>query len=97
MPVLDGLQATAQIRAFETARGLPRVRIVLMKAGGFEKGLLRTGADGVLGKPVRIGELRGAVGELVDREEERGGGAAGRLAMVRGHVGGDGGGGGLGV
>lgn len=94
MPVLDGIQATAQIRAFEAERGLPRVRIVFMMAGAVPSGQAEwareRGADGILVNPVSLARVREAVRgvELEERvREEARLAAVRRLGMVTGHVG----------
>lgn len=60
MPVLDGLEATRQIRRLEFERARPRVPIVAYTSGAFGTDRMRLqdfGLDGVLGKPCEAHEL----------------------------------------
>ncbi|KAK3073215.1 hypothetical protein LTR53_005414 [Teratosphaeriaceae sp. CCFEE 6253] len=65
MPVMDGNEATAKIRAFERARRLPRVTVVAITgvtSGAARKVSLDSGVDKLFTKPVRMKEVK----ELVD-------------------------------
>ncbi len=56
MPVLDGLGATREIRAYERAQGLPGVPIFALTANVMpedQAACLTAGMDGVLSKPIR--------------------------------------------
>jgi signal transduction histidine kinase/DNA-binding response OmpR family regulator len=60
MPVMDGLEATRRIRAWETETGAPRVPIVAMTAHGLQKDrdeCLAAGMDEFLVKPVTLSEF----------------------------------------
>ena len=60
MPVLDGLEATRQIRHLELERARPRVPIVAYTSAAFGSSRLRLqdfGLDGVLAKPCEAHEL----------------------------------------
>ena len=60
MPKVDGLQATRQIRQYETSAGLPRCPIVALTAyttAEQERACLDAGLDGVLTKPLIRAEL----------------------------------------
>jgi CheY-like chemotaxis protein len=59
MPVLDGLGATRQIRAFERERGRARVPIVAYTSGAYggRMWLQDFGLDGLLAKPCEAHEL----------------------------------------
>ena len=60
MPKVDGLQATHQIRQYETSAGLPRCPIVALTAyttAEQERACLDAGLDGVLTKPLIRAEL----------------------------------------
>jgi PAS domain S-box-containing protein len=68
MPVLDGYGATAQIRAFEAARGLPRTPILAITASALaeeQNNCLRSGMDAVLIKPFAGKALLDAIDGLL--------------------------------
>jgi len=55
MPVMDGMEAIAAIRAHESANGLPPVPIIVLTAderAEISEAMLARGANGVLAKPV---------------------------------------------
>ena len=59
MPIMDGLEATRQIRAIESSKGgkVKRVPIVAITASAFQEDRDRcivAGMDGVLTKPLRV-------------------------------------------
>ena len=71
MPGMDGLEATTQIRAHETANGLPRVPIVAMTAhalSGDRERFLEAGIDDVLTKPLKKDELIARIEALAPRD-----------------------------
>jgi two-component system, sensor histidine kinase len=60
MPVMDGFEATAQIRQWEKTHGLPRLPIVALTAGAFEsdrQSCLAAGMDDFLTKPINVKAL----------------------------------------
>jgi CheY-like chemotaxis protein len=60
MPELDGLQATAAIRALEAERGWPRLPIVAFTANAYAEDRLQceqAGMDDFLAKPLNFNEL----------------------------------------
>ena len=64
MPVLDGLQAVAELRRIETARGLPRTPVLALTAHalkGDRERCLEAGMDGYLSKPLDVHELIGTL------------------------------------
>ena len=66
MPVMDGLEATRQIRGLERADSLPRTRIVAMTADAFaedRQACLDAGMDDHLAKPFRPEQLRRVLAE----------------------------------
>ncbi|MDP3803200.1 ATP-binding protein [Brevundimonas sp.] len=64
MPVMDGLTATARIRAFEAQRGWPRTPVLMLTANAMAEHVeagRRAGADGHLSKPVTAATLFAAI------------------------------------
>lgn len=64
MPVTDGLDATRQIRALERQRGRARTPIIAVTASMMShetEAYLAAGMDGVVGKPIQVSELLGAL------------------------------------
>jgi PAS domain S-box-containing protein len=64
MPVMDGLQATRAIRAYEHAKALPRVPVIMLSANALSDHVaeaLACGADSHLAKPVTVDSLLQAV------------------------------------
>ena len=68
MPVMDGLTATAEIRAFEALRGRARTPILMLTANAMadhvEAGR-KAGADGHLAKPVTTVSLFAAISKVL--------------------------------
>jgi CheY-like chemotaxis protein len=61
MPVLDGCNATRQLRAREAQTGRPRLAVVALTAGAFEddrQHCLDAGMDAVLTKPIAMEQLQ---------------------------------------
>lgn len=66
MPVLDGIDAIAAIRAREEEKGLQPLQILVLSADSQESTrhtALTSGADGFITKPLDPAELVGAIGE----------------------------------
>lgn len=66
MPILDGFQATAQLRAWEAAENRPRTPVVALTAHILSEHRERAreaGMDGHMSKPVEMSQLR----ELIER------------------------------
>ena len=67
MPVMDGLEATAAIRAGEAGEGLKDVKIVALTANamsGDEERCLSAGMSGYLTKPLKIDALEAKIDQL---------------------------------
>jgi CheY-like chemotaxis protein/anti-sigma regulatory factor (Ser/Thr protein kinase) len=65
MPDMSGIEATAAIRARETARGTPHLPIVALTASamtGDRERCLAAGMDDYLAKPIRSNELQAVLG-----------------------------------
>ena len=68
MPVMDGLTATAEIRAAEARAGAPRVPIVMLTANALPEHIRagrRAGADGHLTKPITPASLFAAINDAL--------------------------------
>jgi two-component system, sensor histidine kinase and response regulator len=68
MPVMDGFEATDEIRSFELAQSLQPVPIVAMTAyalQGDKDRCLAAGMDAYIAKPIREDDLRGVIKRLV--------------------------------
>jgi len=69
MPVMDGLEATRGIRAFEKENGLPAVPVVAVTASAFEEDrqqALDAGCTDFLAKPIRKADMFQCVASTVE-------------------------------
>lgn len=69
MPIMDGFQATARLRSWEAAEGLPRTPVVALTAHILSEHRERAreaGMDGHMSKPVEMSQLR----ELIEHWAE---------------------------
>jgi len=68
MPNMDGMEATAAIRAMERARGdgrrIPILAMTAMPLKGDREACLAAGMDGYVGKPARPAEIYEAIDAL---------------------------------
>jgi len=79
MPELDGLSATAQLRAWEREQGLPRTPVIMLTANALDehvKASLEAGADAHLSKPIRPDALIEAILHAMAAREDRSAAAA---------------------
>ncbi|MBS1139247.1 MAG: Response regulator receiver:ATP-binding region, ATPase-like:Histidine kinase N-terminal [Proteobacteria bacterium] len=71
MPVMDGFEATTQIRRWEMANGQPRLPIIALTAGAFEEdrqNCLAAGMDDFLTKPINMTELSSTISRLLGKQ-----------------------------
>ncbi len=79
MPIMDGLTATAQIRAKELATGRPRTPIVALTANAMSHHIdqyTTAGMDGHVAKPIQAAELFAALIRVATPDEVKPGGGA---------------------
>jgi PAS domain S-box-containing protein len=70
MPVMDGLEATRAIRAFENQTGRPRAPIIALTANAMEHQkaeYLACGMDKLVAKPIQIADLFAAIEAAIDQ------------------------------
>jgi signal transduction histidine kinase/ActR/RegA family two-component response regulator len=70
MPVMDGLEATRQIRGFEAAHGRPRLPIIAMTANamqGDRETCVEAGMDDYLSKPIKADTLYELIGHFLGK------------------------------
>ena len=68
MPVMDGLEATRTIRAWEQAQGLSRTPILALTASALDEDVrraLEAGVDLHLSKPIRKAVLKAAIKDCI--------------------------------
>lgn len=61
LPGMDGLTATAQLKADEMTRAIPVVALTALAMKGDEERIRAAGCDGYIGKPMRYKEFLSAV------------------------------------
>ena len=72
MPLMDGLEATRQLRAEEVQAGAPRTPVIMLTANALREHVaesLSAGADAHLAKPIRPAALLAAVDEAIRSAE----------------------------
>ncbi|MEM7784361.1 MAG: ammonium transporter [Planctomycetota bacterium] len=72
MPVLDGLEATREIRKWESIHSNRRIPIIALTANvveGIQKDCKDAGMDGYLCKPITLERLTHKIGEFIDLTE----------------------------
>jgi CheY-like chemotaxis protein len=71
MPILDGLGATAEIRAAEKGKRVPIIALTANAAGGEREKVIAAGMDDYVAKPFRVGDLLDAVEAAVTPNSPR--------------------------
>jgi CheY-like chemotaxis protein len=66
MPVLDGIQALAELRADEALRSIPVIAVTASAMIGDREAILAYGFDGYLSKPIDYSLLIALLHEVVD-------------------------------
>ena len=72
MPVMDGLEATRRIRAWEAETGRPRAAILIVSANCMQEHVdagRAAGADGHLNKPIVVADLIAMLAPHVEAAE----------------------------
>jgi PAS domain S-box-containing protein len=70
MPTMDGFQATAAIRYWESnSRHVPIIALTAHAMSGFSEKCLQAGMDGYLSKPIRIEDLRRILHSIRDGKD----------------------------
>lgn len=67
MPVMDGLQATRELRAAEGFRQVPVIAVTAMD--GARERALDAGCDGIIAKPLDVRQFVGTIREWLSRAE----------------------------
>jgi CheY-like chemotaxis protein len=71
MPVMDGVQATQQIRLWEKDADLPRLPIIALTAGAFAEDrerCLAAGMDDFLTKPINLEALKSTLARWLESD-----------------------------
>ncbi len=72
LPGMDGLQATALLKADEATRAIPVIALTALAMKGDEERIRAAGCDGYIGKPMRYKEFLAAVeSHLLSSASER--------------------------
>jgi two-component system, cell cycle response regulator DivK len=61
LPGMDGLQATAMLKADESTRSIPVIALTALAMKGDEERIRAAGCDGYIGKPMRYKEFLAAI------------------------------------
>ena len=67
LPGIDGLQATAQLRADESTRDIPVIALTALAMKGDEARILAAGCDGYIAKPLDYKAFLATVAEYLSR------------------------------
>jgi len=73
MPVMDGLEATRQIRQREAAIGRPRTPIIALTANAMAHQIadyMALGMDAFVAKPIEVSQLFEAIAEVLEGDDE---------------------------
>lgn len=72
LPGIDGLQATAQLRAEESTRGIPVIALTALAMKGDEQRILAAGCDGYIAKPLDYKAFLATVASYLAKEPTAG-------------------------
>jgi two-component system cell cycle response regulator DivK len=67
LPGMDGLAATALLKASETTSGIPVIALTALAMKGDEERIRSAGCDGYIAKPMRYKEFLAAIAEQLER------------------------------
>jgi two-component system cell cycle response regulator DivK len=67
LPGMDGLQATALLKADEATRAIPVIALTALAMKGDEERIRAAGCDGYIGKPMRYQEFLATITAQLDR------------------------------
>jgi signal transduction histidine kinase/DNA-binding response OmpR family regulator len=74
MPVMDGIETTAAIRAFEESKAQKKTPIIALTANavsGMKEMFLKMGFDDYISKPIEMSKLEEAINKWVPREKHQ--------------------------
>ena len=67
LPGMDGLQATALLKADEATRAIPVIALTALAMKGDEERIRAAGCDGYVAKPIRYKEFLASIAESLAR------------------------------
>jgi two-component system cell cycle response regulator DivK len=67
LPGMDGLKATALLKADESTKSIPVLALTALAMKGDEERIRAAGCDGYIAKPMRYKEVLGAIDKLLAR------------------------------
>jgi two-component system, cell cycle response regulator DivK len=74
LPGMDGLQATALLKADDATRAIPVIALTALAMKGDEERIRASGCDGYIAKPIRYQEFLAAIGTALPAPQPPGGG-----------------------
>ncbi|MGE5490652.1 MAG: response regulator, partial [Actinomycetota bacterium] len=70
MPVMDGFEATREIRRWESESGQPRLPVIALTAGAFDEdhaNCMAAGMDDFLSKPINVADLTAILAKWMEK------------------------------